>query len=97
MENRLYELEEKYEENGLDAILADYDPTKVKKRQQLTGAIFNSQSQLTSKLDDIFSMVNPGVQWDDEEKKHNEEVAQERKMLERRKSSMMSRSTIMAS
>ena len=42
MENRLYELEEKYEENGLDAILADYDPSKVKKRQQLTGAVFNA-------------------------------------------------------
>ena len=31
MENRLFELEEKNEEQGLDAILADYDPSKGKK------------------------------------------------------------------
>lgn len=37
IENRLFELEERYEEMGLDAILADYDPTKVIKNKSLQG------------------------------------------------------------
>ena len=34
MENRLYEMQERAEENGLDSIMADYDPSKLQKKMQ---------------------------------------------------------------
>ena len=61
MENRLYELEEKAEEIGLDAILADFDPNAMAKKDKLTGVIYDAQKQLTRKLDKIFDSLNPGV------------------------------------
>ena len=42
MENRLYELEEKAEEIGLDAILADFDPNALAKKDKLTGVIYDA-------------------------------------------------------
>ena len=69
MENRLFELEEKAEEVGLDALFAGFDPASHKKsvNQEIKGAAFNPQQQLTDKLDKIFSTTNKGVEWDDDE------------------------------
>ena len=69
MENRLYELQEKAEEDGLDALFEDFDPTKKKKKfADFAGLDFNPHQQLTSKLDSFLDKNKPGVRWDDEEK-----------------------------
>ena len=58
-------------EGCIDAILSDYDPSKMnKKKDACFGQDFNAQQQLTSKLDKILDKTKPGVSWDDEEEEH---------------------------
>ena len=44
MEERLYDLQERYEDDGLDAVLADFDPSAKKPKQQtFAGVEFSAQ------------------------------------------------------